>query len=97
MVKETEWKSSQSRLAAGRSEVPCAEAGVRLGCGIAGGAEGVEIRKRAGGGSGRQDYRPRRGSGFGRDFSRPPPAMCFEVKDCGLFPCISFDDNGEQG
>lgn len=52
MVKETEWKSCQSRLAAGRSEVPCAEAGVRLGCGIAGGAEGVEIRKRAGGGSG---------------------------------------------
>ena len=57
----------------------------------------MEIRKRAGGGSGRQDYRPRRGSGVGRDFSRPPQAMCFEVKDCGLFPCISFGDNGEQG
>lgn len=30
-----EWKSCQSRLAADRSKVPCAEAGVRLGCGIA--------------------------------------------------------------
>ena len=72
-----EWKSCRSRLAAGSSEVPCAEAGVRLGCGT---VEG-EMRKPAGGGSGRRDYRPHSDSGFGRDFSRPPPAICFEVKD----------------
>ena len=40
-----EWKSCPPRLAAGSSEVPCAEAGARLGCGtVEGGNEKASRR-----------------------------------------------------
>lgn len=66
---------------------------MRLGCGIA--AEEVTAVRRWLSAPGITDPQ---GLWVREDFSRPPPAMCFEVlKDSVLYPCISFDDNGEEG